>query len=359
MPQRVKRRHFWSSKCLIASFIVYWFASFASHADANIQITSKSNVVLLSGYSIDLAKKQELTSVSGFFNQLLAALPRDLEDLFNAHVEYLSERNLARLLDLQGIAQGSPEAIQKFFKSQQYTHLVVADVHMIGPEIGFVDLQVANLSPDGSVQEKEMQVIQTIKLTATTTWSQLGVARDQILRGFAKLRDMDAPRTVFISCILPKSPADSDDIAVLERRLGREVTSALINFYHSEEMLERYRPVVDNDTYNWDTDLSCSSTASTVMSAKAHQFDFELGGMVGINIIDLDEVSIWKVDLAIDILRNHPDCQRTLPFSDKLNRKRYDEFAASFSYFAASFSSHLRDKFGEAWTDNVEKKSCS
>ena len=81
--------------------------------------------------------------------------------------------------------------------------------------------------------------------------------------------------------------------------------------------------------------------------------------MVGINIIDLDEVSIWKVDLAIDILRNHPDCQRTLPFSDKLNRKRYDEFAASFSYFAASFSSHLRDKFGEAWTDNVEKKSCS
>ena len=66
-------------------------------------------------------------------------------------------------------------------------------------------------------------------------------------------------------------------------------------------------------------------------------------------------MSIWKVDLAIDILRNHPDCQRTLPFSDKLNRKRYHEFAVSFSYFAASFSSHLRDKFGEAWTDNVEK----
>ena len=302
-----------------------------------------------------MAKKQELTSVSGFFNQLLAALPRDLEDLFNAHVEYLSERNLARLLDLQGIAQGSPEAIQKFFKSRtvhppsrgRCSHDRAGNRFR-----GFASCEFVRMDQS---KKDEMQVIQTIKLTATTTWSQLGVARDQILRGFAKLRDMDAPRTVFISCILPKSPADSDDIAVLERRLGREVTSALINFYHSEEMLERYRPVVDNDTYNWDTDLSCSSTASTVMSAKAHRFDFELGGMVGINIIDLDEVSIWKVDLAIDILRNHPDCQRTLPFSDKLNRKRYDEFAASFSYFAASFSSHLRDKFGEAWTDNVEK----
>ena len=171
MPQRVKRRHFWSSKCLIASFIVYWFASFASDADANIQITSKSNVVLLSGYSIDLAKKQQLTSVNGSFNELLAALPRDLQDLFNANVEYLSERHLARLLDLQGIAQGSPEALQRFFKSQKYTHLVLADVQMIGAEIGFVDLKVANLSPDGLVQEREVEVIQTIKLTATTTSS--------------------------------------------------------------------------------------------------------------------------------------------------------------------------------------------
>ena len=95
------------------------------------------------------------------------------------------------------------------------------------------------------------------------------------------------------------------------------------------------------------------------MSAKAHQFDFELRGMVGISIIDLDEELIWKVDLAIDVLRNHPDCQRTLEFPDKLQRKRYDEFAASFSYFAASFSHHLQDEFGKAWTDSVEKKSCS
>jgi len=359
MPQRVTRRHFWSSKCLIASLIVYWFASFASDAHANIQITSKSNIVLLSSYSIDLAKKQQLTSVNGSFNELLAALPRDLQDLFNANVEYLSERHLARLLDLQGIAQGSPEALQRFFKSQKYTHLVVADVQMIGPEIGFVDLKVTNLSLDGLVQESEMQVIQTIKLTATTTSSQLDVARDQILRGFATLRDIDAPRTVFISCILAKSPSGSDDIAVLERRLGRDVTTALINIYHSEEMLERYRPVVHSDTYRWDGDLSCSSTASTVMSAKAHQFDFELRGVIDINIIDLEEESIWKVDLAIDVLRNHPDCRRRLQFPDKLHQRRYDEFAASFSYFAASFSHHLQDEFGKAWTDGVEKKSCS
>jgi hypothetical protein len=353
MPPRVERRHFWSSKCLILSFIVYWFASLGCDADADIQITSKSNVVLLSGYSIDLAKKQELTTLGASFNELLAALQGDLQDLFNANVEYLSERNLARLLDLQGIAQGSGEAIQRLFRNQKYTHLVVADVQMIGPEAGFVDLQVANLSTDGSVQE--MQVIQTIKLTATMSPSQLDVARDQILRNFVTLRDVDAPRTVFISCILPRGQSGSDDIATQERLLGRDVTSALINFYHSEKMLERYRPVVHSDTYRWDDrDLSCSSTASTVRSAKAHQFDFELRGMVGISIIDLadEERSIWKVDLAIDVLRNHPDCQRTLKFPDKLHPKRSEEVSASYSY-------HLRDKFGQAWTDNVEKKSCS
>jgi hypothetical protein len=216
MPRRVKYWHSWRVKCLIVFSVIYWLASFSSAADADIQISSKSSVVILSGYSIDLEKKQELTTVG--VSELLAALQGDLCDLFNANVQYLSERDLARLLEMQGIAQGSPGAIQKLFKHQKYTHLVVADVK--GSESGIVDFQVANLVSDGSVQE--MRLVQTVKLSTTTTPRQLDVARDQVVRGFrgfAGVRDVDAPRTVLISCILPRSPPDRDDIANIERTI--------------------------------------------------------------------------------------------------------------------------------------------
>src|SRR5262245_19141847 len=90
MPPRTQRRHFLNVKCLIMPIIVCCFVSLGGSADARIQITSTSNVALVSGYSIDLARKQELTPVGASFNDLLAALQGDLQDLFKANVEYLS-----------------------------------------------------------------------------------------------------------------------------------------------------------------------------------------------------------------------------------------------------------------------------
>ena len=61
------------------------------------------------------------------------------------------------------------------------------------------------------------------RIELTTRPGQVDVARHQILRDFVKLRDVDAPKTVFISCILPSSVSaiGSDPLAILERLLGR------------------------------------------------------------------------------------------------------------------------------------------
>ena len=343
-------------KYLIASLVICWFASLASNADADIRINSKSNLVLLSGYSIDLAARQELTPVSASLNELFNALQGDLHNMFNANVVHLSELSLAQFLDLQRLPKGTPEtAIPKLFESQKYTHLIVADVSMTGRESGLVDLQVAKLSQDGSIVAGETQVMQRIELT--TRPGQVDVARHQILRDFLKLRDVDAPKTVFISCILPSSlSVSSDPLAILERLLGRSATSSLINFYHSAKMQERYRPLVDRHTYNWDKDLSCNSTTtSTVTIVTAHEYDYLLDGVVAISHSAPNNFGYDEIDLEIEVSRTHPDCVLPLQISEKLSPKQYFDKET----FATSFSARLPEKFGPKWTDDVENKSCN
>jgi hypothetical protein len=359
MPRLVTRRHFSRFERLIASFLICWFASLASDAYADIQINSKSNLVLLSDYSIDLEKQELTPPVRASVIELFGALQADLQDMLgpNANVEYMPERSLAYHLDSQGLPKGSREAIQKLFESKKYTHLIAADVQVVGPETSLVDLLVAKLFPDGSIGEK--QVIRTIKMTTTTNLADI---RNQVFRDFGKLQDVNAPRTVFIKCIKPRSPSVGGNIAPiarLERLLGREVTNALINFYHSAKMQERYRAVVDSDTYRWDDkDMSCSLTTSRVTSAKPDQFDYSLGGVVAISHPTTDDnFGYDNLDLAIEVLHTHPDCRRMLHIEE--NRLNPSQDYSQPEEFATSFSDHLPDKFGPEWTDKVENKSCS
>jgi hypothetical protein len=338
-------------KCLIACFAICSLASLASTAQADVRINSKSKIVLLTGYSIDLVAKQELNSATRALEVLFGALQWDLQDMFNgADVKHLSERQVSERLKRR-TKGGSAVSIQELFEKEGYTHLITADVQ---EESGSVDLQVAKLSSDGSPSQDDMQEILNITLNPGHT----DVARNQILRELRAFRDVDVPRTVFIYCIKPRSPSAGTDPGMLERLLGREVTNALINFYHSPKMQERYRTVVDNFTYQWDDkDITCSSTTtSTVTSAKAREFDYFLWGVVAVSHPTGDDnFGYDKVDIEIDVQLTHPDCQRTIQIEDRLHPSQYDQKVT----FATDFSHHLPEKFEPAWTDKVEHRSCT
>jgi hypothetical protein len=211
-------------------------------------------------------------------------------------------------LDSQRLPKGARDSIQRLFEIEKYTHLIVADVQMVGPETGLVDLLVAKLLPNGSVEDR--QVIQTIRMTTTTNLADI---RNQVFRNFGKFRDANAPRTVFIKCIVPRSTSANGNIPRMERLLGREVTNALINLYHSAKMQGRYRAIVDNDTYRWDDkDMSCSSTSSRVTSTKPDQFDYSLGGVVAISHPTEDFFGYDNLDLAKDSIQVSTMSRKTL-----------------------------------------------
>jgi hypothetical protein len=201
---------------------------------------------------------------------------------------------------------------------------------------------------------EERQVIQTLAVTPRTDIAEL---RKQLSRGLVKFRDIKAPRTVFIKCIMPRSPAGESKTAKLERLLGRDVTHELMHYYQSTQMQGRYRLVVDVETYKWDDkDISCSSTGSSVTSAKIDQFDYSIGGVVAISSPQSENnFGYDDLDLEIDVWLSRPDCQRVWHIPDRLNPSEYFDLVS----LARSVSQQLPEKFGPAWVDNVEKKSCN
>jgi hypothetical protein len=160
----------------------------SDYSNAAIHVRRDSKVIILSGYSSDL-KKRELTAINDRVDFLLQGLSEGLEAMFDADIEYLSEKDLDARLALHGIAKASETAVKDFLRIGKYTHLLVADVQMKSEKHGSASLQIVSLSSDG-----ESASTLKINLTATQTDPEINNLRQTILREFAEFRPLDVPK---------------------------------------------------------------------------------------------------------------------------------------------------------------------
>jgi hypothetical protein len=165
----------------------------SNHANA-FYINSDSKVVIISGYSPDLTK-QELTPIHNRLDFILQGLPVGLKNVYDASVEYLSERNLIRRLAFRQLPTGDAKGIRTLFEREKYTHLIVADVEMRDANAGSAFIHVARLSEDGSVTEWDET--QERYLSVAQTDPEMNNLRQTILLDLLKFRAPDAPKRAF------------------------------------------------------------------------------------------------------------------------------------------------------------------
>jgi len=160
---------------LIKSLIVTagFVGAFQTTASAAIQLSDRSRVMILSGYSADLTK-QDLTVLHPALNLLLSALATDLNARFGASVEYLSERGLSQRLEYERLPNREAADIKEIFKRGRYTHLITGDVRLVGKTLepqfakesaGFITIRLGQLSVNGSITDMDVMPEKEVSTT--------------------------------------------------------------------------------------------------------------------------------------------------------------------------------------------------
>jgi hypothetical protein len=331
----------------LGSSIFALFLLISDYASAAIYINRESKVLLLSGYSSDLTKRElpgtndqgERPAINERLEFLLRGLSEGLEEMFDASIEHLSERDLNARLDLQGLPKrsprGSPGAIRELLEVGKYTHLLVADVQMKTENSGSAWMQIARLSSDGSTIESA--ATQKITLRATQNDGELNNLRQVILRNFARFRPPDAPKRITVLCILPRNRVVGEftEQLQLERILSEPITTQIIEIHHRQKMQEMgYKPIVHRRSWEFkklDNDgreITCEAGSpvmdsdGVVINVQTKLTDYIIEGKVGVISIP---VGFDKVDLRIDVIRRLPTyCQtEQIQIPYRFERNRY------------------------------------
>jgi hypothetical protein len=331
-------------------------------ANGAIYINKQSKVIILSGYSLDLTKQEVPQSLRPRLDAILQGLGGGLQDMFDAKVEFFSERKLNWRLDLQKIPKGNTaEALTTLFRREGYTHLVVADIETLDGNVGSAFVQVAKLAEDGSVTESDTTP-PDIDLDPAKIDSELTSA----LFDFRKFRADDAPKRVKILCISPRSPVVRNHTpqTELESILSKPITMELIGFYNSQKMKAKgYRPLVNDRTYEFYRDdaqtMKCRLAApadsyDTVTKVSVSVPDYVIEGEVGV-IGRQSEVD--SIELTIKVIRklSPDDCRETIPISHDFERTNYQGNKKNELSFMFS-ERILREKY-ETWMDSSEKST--
>jgi hypothetical protein len=306
----------------------------SDQAGAGVHIRSESKVLILSGYSADLTKR-ELPAINERLGFLLQGLSEGLEAMFDANIETLSERDLNARLDLLRLEKGSPAGIRDFLRIEKYSHLIVADVQMKGENRGSASIRVESLSPDGSTIESG--ATPKIALTAKQTDSDLNNLRQVVLRDFAKFRPPDAPKRVTIECILPRNSIVVDTFTnqlQLERVLSEPITLQLIEIHHSPKIKDMgYLPIVHHKYWQFESSdngktIRCKPATSAapdseIVNVSIKQPDYTIDGRVGVTETN---TGLDKVHLNIRVVRHLPSECKTPPIEidHPFNPNRYD-----------------------------------
>jgi hypothetical protein len=344
----------------LLSASVFAFLSLSDHASADIHVPPDSRVIILSGYSSDLMKR-ELPAINDRVEFLLQGLSEGLEEMFGANVEHLSEKGLNTELEKHGLAKGSPAAVKDFFRIEKYTHLLIADVQMKGERSGSVSMRIFTLAPDGS--PIVLGATQKFPLTATKSDSEINTLRQVMLRDFARFRHPGAPKRVTVNCIEPRSLIFDGwtDPLKLERTLIKPVTLQIIEIHQSQKMQSMgYLPVVDRWWWEFEQldngkTIKCKRAAPPadgVVSVPNKLPDYVIAGNVG--VIDT-ETGFHKVDLKIQVFRELPTHCETPPI---LIRHEFMPNSYGRSNLSSDFSEKiLPAQYEQQWL--VSRDTCS
>ena len=303
----------------------------SDYSNAAIYVTQDSRVIVLSGYSSDLTKR-ELPAINERVGFLLQGLSEGLAAMFGANVEHLSEKGLATRLERRGLAKGEA-AIKNFFRLEKYTHLLVADVQMSDEKHGSVSMQIFSLSPDdGSPVESD--ATRKTPLDAEQTDPELDELRQAILREFAQFRPPNAKKRVTVRCILPRNKIifenEFTNPLKLERLLSEPVTVKIIEIHWSQKMQDLgYLPIVH--TRSWEFEhvddgkkITCKPAApvGAVVNVPTKLPDYTIHGDVA--VVDM-ATGFHKVVLKIQVVRELPTpCETPILIDHQFKQNSYE-----------------------------------
>jgi hypothetical protein len=324
---------------------------------ASFYLDKRSRPVILAGYSIDLKKQNTAPLVD--LSEMLSFLKVELEHMFDAKVDYLSEVMLNQRLDSDPdtLAKREPEHIKKLL-AKRYTHVIVAET---GNITGVLSIHLGKLSKGGQnedafkVEWEAVTLEQT--LPSTHTHSDLENVRRGILADFAKFREPTAPKTVHIECIRSRNPitGDMSKELRLEKALVPEVTRHLIRLY--QRMKDQgYWPIVNEKTYTFEysknNDMTCRPAAPTVRNVTIRFVDFTVGGEVGVRPSGIGGIGLDSVNLQIEFNREWPPpCSGSIPISHPFDPVKYNHQDDLFDEFVQQT---LYPQYERRWIENVK-----
>ena len=341
---------------LLSASVFAFLVLIPDDSSADIRVNRGSRVIILSGYSSDLGKR-DLPVINDRIELFLHDLRPGLAELFDAKVERISEKELNDRLKMRGLAPGSKAAVKEFLQIAKYTHVIFADVQMGDEKYGDVSLQIFTVAPDGALAE--LGKTREIELSVSESDGRLSNFRQQIFRDFANFRHPDAPRRVTVNCIKARGQTELAKALKLEQMLIEPVTLQIISIHQSQKMKSMgYVPMVHRWSWKFPRDekgnmTECKpgdSPVDSVISVLNKLPDYIVEGYVG--VIEM-ETGYHKLDLKIQVFRELPTHCETRPIEIDL------EFNLSRAEFnlSSDFSRKILAEYEQKWL--LTRDACS